>query len=475
MKKRNKIISLILGLSLFISSFKLEFKGILNKDKIETSKNETTTSTIDNIENNISEPTIKIDDEIYETTIENEITENIEEIEIINKTENTIVETETQIDIEFTQPTTNQIESNTTPTEPQPTEIENIEIIPNIKLHKNEMVKAITNVNIRSSNTTKSLKIGNLKLNESAIKILSCNNNWTLVKTSDQIGYVCNDYITSSNSYIESEYIHTKQNDIALTSSELNIRDNPNTDANIIKTFEKNTELEVIAKVDNGWLLVKNNGIIGYVHGDYTTSILESAKKQYPELNIKDLDIIKIVQSTSDNLNIRTNNNTESKIIRQLDKNESIRVLDEYGDWYFIMTNEYEFGFVNKNYTETLEGIFVIVDISKQRVYLYNNNELYLIGFITTGKSSTPSDIGLFSIWYKGTDEEIIPGYLVHFWMPYNLAYEGLHDAENWRKYGYGTDNYINNGSNGCINMLYEDAKIIYENVSIGTKVLVHK
>ena len=59
--------------------------------------------------------------------------------------------------------------------------------------------------------------------------------------------------------------------------------------------------------------------------------------------------------------------------------------------------------------------------------------------------------------------------------MPYNLAYEGLHDAENWRKYGYGTDNYINNGSNGCINMLYEDDKTIYENVSIGTKVLVHK
>ena len=468
MKKRNKIISFILGLSIFISSFKLEFKGILNKDKIEISKKETTTSTIDNVEKDKSESTIKIDDKIYETTVENEITENIIKNEINN-------ETETQIHTELNLPITNQTETITDIIEQQTIETESYETTQNIKVNKNEILTAITNVNIRSSNITESLRIGELKINESAIKILSCDNNWTLVKTSEQIGYVCNDYLTTSKLYIDLEYKHKKENDIVITTSELNIRDNPNTDANIIKTFEKNTELEVIAKVDNGWLLVKNNGIIGYVHGDYTVSILESAKEQYSELNIKDLDIIKIVHSTTDALNIRTSNNTESQIIRQLDKYESVRVLDEYEDWYFIMTNEYEFGFINKNYTETLTGIFVVVDISKQRVYLYNNNELYLIGFITTGKSSTPSDIGSFIIWYKGTDEEIIPGHLVHFWMPYNLAYEGLHDAENWRKYGYGRDNYINNGSNGCINMLYEDAKTIYENVSIGTKVLVHK
>lgn len=319
------------------------------------------------------------------------------------------------------------------------------------------------------------MKIGNLSIKEQAIKILSCNNNWTIVKTSNKIGYVRNDYITTSNLYNESNYNHNPYDDIVITISDLNIRMNPNTDAKIIKTFEKNTELEVIAKVNNGWLLVKNNGIIGYVHGDYTISLLEKAKEQYQHLNIQNLNVEKIVYSTANKLNIRIGNNTESQIIRELDKYESVRVIKEYEDWYFIMTNEYEFGFINKNFTENLNDIFVVVDISRQRAYLYKNNELYLIGFITTGKSSTPSDIGEFSIWYKVMNEEIIPGHLVHFWMPYNLACEGLHDAEEWRKYGYGTDNYINNGSNGCINMKFEDAKTIYENVSIGTKVLVHK
>lgn len=139
------------------------------------------------------------------------------------------------------------------------------------------------------------------------------------------------------------------------------------------------------------------------------------------------------------------------------------------------MTNEYNFGFINKNYTKTLEGIFVVVDISKQRLYMYNNDELCYIALVTTGKNSTPSDIGLFKIWYKGTYEEITPGYIVDYWMPYNSAMEGLHDAERWRKDGYGTEVYKYGGSNGCINMRNKDAKVIYNNVSIGTKVLVHR
>ena len=145
------------------------------------------------------------------------------------------------------------------------------------------------------------------------------------------------------------------------------------------------------------------------------------------------------------------------------------------------MTNEYQFGFVNKEYTEELDDLYVIVDVSKQRLYMYYNNELCYIARVTTGKNSTPSDIGLFKIWYKGTDEEIAPGAFVHYWMVYNSSYEGLHDADLWRdEYGITIEdnknnNYTTNGSNGCVNMPFEAAKLIYQNVSIGTKVLVHK
>lgn len=438
-----KIVSYILGITLFISSYKLEFKGILNKDKIESKKKDITTSTVSNTENKTIDSTIEI---------ENETTNEIFETEIV-ETNNTVEQ-----ELSTTE-NTNHI----------------IEIIPTINKNVNEIIYATTDVNLRSSNTTESLKIGNLKINESAIKILSYDNNWILVKTENQIGFVHNDYIESSEEYIETEYEHIKQSDIIITNTDLNFRNNPNIDAKIIKTFKKDTELEVIAKVNNEWLLVKNNGIIGYVHSDYTISLTEKAKEEYPELNISKIDVKKIVHSTADDLNIRTGNSTNYEIIGRLDKYESVRVLEEYDDWYFVMTNEYKFGFINKNYTKTLDGIFVVVDISKQRLYLYNNDELYLIGFITSGKSSTPSDIGSHKIWHMDTNAEITPGHFSYYWMIYNSSYEGLHDAEEWRKDGYGTDNYINNGSNGCINMLREDAKVVYENISIGTKVLVHK
>lgn len=49
----------------------------------------------------------------------------------------------------------------------------------------------------------------------------------------------------------------------------------------------------------------------------------------------------------------------------------------------------------------------------------------------------------------------------------------GLHDA-TWRN-KFGGNIYINKGSHGCVNLPYQTAEYIYENVKVGTKVLVHK
>lgn len=45
----------------------------------------------------------------------------------------------------------------------------------------------------------------------------------------------------------------------------------------------------------------------------------------------------------------------------------------------------------------------------------------------------------------------------------------GLHDADNWRSsYGY-------KASHGCVNIPLTATKKIFENVFIGTKVIVHE
>ena len=429
MKKRIKLIAYILSCIMGFTSSKIIIQELNKKDNFQNQNNGQTTSQTPPIETTTG------------------ITEFIENMIFPN--DKTVTEPTNPAEIEITEP----------------------EII------TDDIVMTTSDVNIRANNSEDALIIGNLQINESAIKIVSSDNGWTLVKANDKIGYISSSYLQLTGETVEREYDHNLKNDIVLTTTDLNFRTGPSTDYEVIETFKINTELRVVAEVDNGWLLVQHNDRLGYVSSEYTISLLEKARQQYPELELTELNVEKVVYTDADGLFLRNGNTTEAEILGQLSNLESTRVLGEYGDWYFVMGNDYNFGFINKNYTEELNGIYVIVDLSEQRLYMYKDNQLYCVAPVTTGKDSTPSDIGLFEIWYRGTNEEIVPGYVVDFWMPYNRG-EGLHDAEI---YGMHTEeekqqqNYRWNGSNGCINMERDNAKLVYENTSIGTPVLVHK
>ncbi|MDD5887970.1 MAG: L,D-transpeptidase family protein [bacterium] len=368
---------------------------------------------------------------------------------------------------------------------------ESIDIVSENK-NENSPVEVIayttTDVNLRADCTTKALVIANLSSNTPVNKIISCENNWDLVEVDGQIGFICRDYLIYTNQTYKKEHNFKLVNDIAITTTELNFRSGPSTEYPVKKTlitkkekeltevnmvFKKNEELRVVAEVDNDWLLIEYNGEFGYVRKDYTTSLTEKLQISYPELNIEEFNLKKIVYSNP-GLRIRKENNIESEIVRELEQFESLRVLGEYDDWYLIMTNEHEFGFVNKSYVTELTGKTIIIDKSEQRMYMYNDNERLIYTPVTTGKDSTPTDTGLFKIHYMA--KEI---YLnkdkdwVFNWMNYNSSNEGIHDA--WWRQVYGEENYHTNGSNGCDNTPYAAAKTIYENSSLGQKVLVHK
>lgn len=345
---------------------------------------------------------------------------------------------------------------------------------PIIDASDNMIVRATTNVNLRSSNSADSMKLGTLKLGEAAYRILSCENNWDLVRYDGDLYFVCRDYLEYTNEYVESNYEHIPKNDIVLTNTDLNFRSEPSTEGKKLDTFKEGTELQVLAEVDNGWLLVRYNGEIGYVSGDYTTSLLEKLNYYYPELEMKELVVEKVIYNTSTELNLREGEGTDTEIKDELTKYETARVLKETDDWYLVMTNDYEFGYLYKDYTKEMNGKFIVVDKSEQRMTLYNNNEVMVQTPVTTGKDSTPSDTGYFEIYSKSRNEYLMNNSFVQYWMPYNGG-EGIHDA-SWRGEGeFGTDIYHKSGSHGCINTPLEEVIQIYDNVKVGTKVLVHK
>ncbi|MDE7013785.1 MAG: L,D-transpeptidase/peptidoglycan binding protein [Kineothrix sp.] len=119
---------------------------------------------------------------------------------------------------------------------------------------------------------------------------------------------------------------------------------------------------------------------------------------------------------------------------------------------------------------------YVEIDLGKQHLYLYVEGELILESDFVSGNASrgwnTPA--GVFGLTYKTTNA-VLRGenYAtpVSYWMPFN-GNIGMHDA-TWRN-SFGGEIYLTNGSHGCINLPYENAKVIYEYVYTGFPIVCY-
>ena len=123
---------------------------------------------------------------------------------------------------------------------------------------------------------------------------------------------------------------------------------------------------------------------------------------------------------------------------------------------------------------EYVLNTFVEVDLTNQTVIYYKNGEVITQGNIVTGNlangNATPA--GVYKLDWKAKNFTLRgEGYAtpVNFWMPFNGGI-GLHDA-SWRG-SFGGSIYKTNGSHGCVNMPYDVAKAIYENIEDYTTII---
>lgn len=119
---------------------------------------------------------------------------------------------------------------------------------------------------------------------------------------------------------------------------------------------------------------------------------------------------------------------------------------------------------------------YVEVNLSTQQIWFYKDGNLIVNGDIVTGNAdgrhNTPA--GVYKLKYTQKDAVLRgPGYAapVAFWMPFNGDI-GMHDA-TWRG-GFGGNIYTYDGSHGCVNLPYNVAKSIYENISAGTPIVCY-
>lgn len=118
----------------------------------------------------------------------------------------------------------------------------------------------------------------------------------------------------------------------------------------------------------------------------------------------------------------------------------------------------------------------VVVNLTAQHLYVYNSVGALVVSTpIVSGcvYNDTETITGTFHIYAKSRNVTLTgPGYAspVKYWMPFSGGY-GLHDA-NWRS-NFGPEEYLYNGSHGCVNIPPAVAGQVYDNVSVGTTVII--
>ena len=118
---------------------------------------------------------------------------------------------------------------------------------------------------------------------------------------------------------------------------------------------------------------------------------------------------------------------------------------------------------------------YVEVNMSEQKMWFYKDGELIVSTNIVTGNTNrghgTPSLVGY--IHNKVRNINLVgQGYVafVHYWMKVYGSI-GIHDA-SWRN-KFGGSIYTTNGSHGCINTPINNVKEIYDNIEVGTPVVI--
>jgi lipoprotein-anchoring transpeptidase ErfK/SrfK len=132
------------------------------------------------------------------------------------------------------------------------------------------------------------------------------------------------------------------------------------------------------------------------------------------------------------------------------------------------------------NRTTVLDGRYIEVNLSSQRLWAWQDKEVVYSAPITSGATGHGFGTiqGLFAIYSKARSQWLDGrsygwNYRVYvdYWMPFHGGY-GLHDAD-WRS-SFGGPDYYWGGSHGCVNMAKPAAAWLFDWATVGTPVWVH-
>lgn len=184
-------------------------------------------------------------------------------------------------------------------------------------------VVVANDVNIRQEPKTDAGITATVNLGE-YLDVLDNNEGWMKVKLSD-----------ASAGWMNSEFLVVLDTQIGtIDGNNLNMREQPNIKATIIKTLAAGTEVTIIDREQEWCYIMTNDDIKGWVHGDYIRM-----NTNYPSGKIM-----------GTNVNVRLLASTDGKIITKLDKDSNVSIMNFENGWYKILSDNGNEGWVYKDY-----------------------------------------------------------------------------------------------------------------------------
>ena len=129
------------------------------------------------------------------------------------------------------------------------------------------IVYTTANLNVRDKATTEGKKLGVLKKGPT-VETLGLKNGWYTIKYNGKTAYICAKYTTEVKPGTEKPT--TPATKTVYTTSDLNVRAEPNKNAKKLGVLKKGTEVKTIT-LKNGWYSIAYNGKTGYISAKYTT------------------------------------------------------------------------------------------------------------------------------------------------------------------------------------------------------------
>lgn len=259
-----------------------------------------------------------------------------------------------------------------------------------------------------------------------------------------------------------------------VSASVVNVRKGPSTSYGIVTSVNRGTVVDIVSKSNNWYMVKLSNGKTGYIRED----LLSIGVYNYTNNSINYNNVLSSGEAIviGDYVNVRSGASTSYGTVTSVKRGTKVTILSINNNWYKIRLSNNKTGYIRN---DLVSKSLIIVDISDQRLYYSSNGNMILNVPVVTGtKGSTDTPIGNYVLrsYNKRTNQTLRGSYgqaYVNYWMPFIGNSIGFHDA-SWRSNSdYNKSTYTYNGSHGCVNMQYSDARILYNNLNNDTAVIV--